>query len=359
MSDLLTGAVDINRAIYNFFGGGDQAKWNTVAAQINAGKDASSVGSAATGGVFATTVVPVLTGKVTGDSFDRFQILAGGKMLGGLGNVAPAVEFKPSADGTGWEFNKSFLHLRADTSITNAPELHFHSLNGWGADKRVWGMGIDIVGRPPYTATTDFVIFKFTPSGVIDSLYGLNRGANAMPTWGFGNASATDTHLVTMIPDSGEAAMGGLLLWMPTGQTGKAFTIRDGGGTDRITFDSTGTLKGWHALTDATLCIEAPATKSGVLSFRDNAGANYFGFTYNGGPIQFKSITGGTVVWEAAYNLFTVNQAMTIADNVSVGGAGKLISFFGGTKRGKPAAPVTLADVIAVLGSSTGLGLTA
>ncbi len=33
-TDALTSAVDIQRAIFNFFGGGDQAKWDTVAAQI-------------------------------------------------------------------------------------------------------------------------------------------------------------------------------------------------------------------------------------------------------------------------------------------------------------------------------------
>lgn len=250
------------------------------------------------------------------DSFPRMTLDPTGKFLGGVGSATPTVEFKPSVDGTGWEFNKAFLHIRVDATDTVAPEIHFHSKNGWGADNAAWLIGIDVVGRSPNLKAQDLAISKYTPTGVIDSLYGLNRGANAMPTWGIGNASATTTHLLTLIPDSSEAALGGLLLWLPSGQTGAGLTVRDSGGTDRLWIDNIGTVKGEHSQ-GAAMVIEADQTNNRPLMFSNKTGSVFYGWVFDSsGNLKFRHISN-------AVDLISFNNAgaTTIPGTLGVTGA--------------------------------------
>jgi hypothetical protein len=57
MPDLLTSAIDISRAVYNYFGGGDQTVWESVKTAINNGVNAASMG----GGVEIATGESTIT----------------------------------------------------------------------------------------------------------------------------------------------------------------------------------------------------------------------------------------------------------------------------------------------------------
>ncbi len=259
------------------------------------------------GGTVVGSSTSVIVGavKATADVADRLRIRADGALLGGPGGTAPVVEFKPAANGTGWEIKDGVLKLRADTSPTITADIQFHSYNGLGPDNENWGIGIDVVGNRPDPllgptgglAGRDLAIYKYAPNGsVMDFVYILNRGAKLddtsyYPTMGLGNGIAQNSHILTINPDYLEPELGGLLLFMPDGQTGQALTVKNGSGTDLLTVDADGTLSGAHALAGAAVCIEAEATNHRALVLRDSDGGSYYGLYYVSGALRIRSIS--------------------------------------------------------------------
>lgn len=151
----------------------------------------------------ATTSTVVASAKVAGDVSDRLRIRADGALLGGPGGSAPTVEFKPVANGTGWEVNKGNLKIRADTNPAVAPELHFHAIGGLGTDHLAWGAGIDVANLA--NPAQDFAIFKGYGGVVGDEFYGNARRLLAA-TWAFGQAPADDRYKLSVVPSIGGGA---------------------------------------------------------------------------------------------------------------------------------------------------------
>lgn len=144
-----------------------------------------------------STVTAAVSFKSTSDSAARIIVdSANGKILGGLGTAAPTIEFKPTANGTGWEINKGFLKLRADTVSSVAPELHFHALRGAGNDGLAWGIGIDVANVK--NQGQDFAFFKGIGGSVSDELYANGRRALSS-TWAIGMAPANDHYKFTIV----------------------------------------------------------------------------------------------------------------------------------------------------------------
>jgi len=292
------------------------------------------------------TMSGALNFTLAGDPFPWVTVdnTATKRFLFGSGAAAPAVELKLGPSATAVEVNKGNFSVRADTVDTVAPEIHLHSYNGLGASNRAWGVGIDVVGGRPDPAgptsglkARDFVIFKYvTGGGVLDGFYGLHRGGTYMPTWGFGNASAANDYLVAVNPDSGEAAMGGLLIKINDAQTGAAFEVNNGAtgtATDKLlTVSARGIITGRNS-TVGGVVIKADAGNNRVLAWRDNTDANYYGIEYGAAgsltQCRFRNLSSSTTIWRATYNQMWIDQS------VVVGASGTQVGFFGSGGAGK------------------------
>ncbi|MFN2486502.1 MAG: hypothetical protein ABR609_07850 [Acidimicrobiia bacterium] len=244
------------------------------------------------------------------------------------------------------------LKLRADSSPTFTPELHFHSYNGQGTDKLAWGLGIDVSAPIP---ARDFAIFKAVGGSVADEMFANGRGS--LPaSWAVSQAPADDAFKFSVVSAGAvDIAQGGLKVQIGGTTTQKALLLRDGA-SDRWWMDNTFTMKGNHALAGSSVCVEADLTNHRPVVFRDSDGTNYMGWYYSSGNLRFRSVSSALDFFQcsAAANHFYVYTPF-VSGNATMlcAAAGQTLGYFGSVGANKwtslPANATDLASAIALV----------
>lgn len=277
--------------------------------------------------VGATTATLALSARVTGDDDDRFRLLADGEQQWTDPDTGDVVNYLKRRSSGHLE-SKSFA-LRDDEGPSSAPEWLLHSANAQGPDNLGWLIGIDVSATVP--ARHLAIANALTDGSIVDSLFAYVPPGDSIPNWGVGNASYDPNFRFTVGTFATENATGGLLISVPTTQTGKAMCVRDGSLTNLFYLDGNNGslfLRGDNALAGgAAVAIKSKSLgvdqPENILAFASSVGDSYFAFRYEGtgGALLLRSISGAADIARYAYNKITSLVAHEFAASAA-GGAG-------------------------------------